>query len=222
MREKALFKPARPLVAIVGGAKVSTKLEILENLVEKVDGLLLGGGIANTFLKAQGHEIGGSLFEPEMLDTVIRILDKARASDCEIIVPVDVVVAEELKKDVTTQTLDLKDIQPNHKIFDIGPRTIKLVQEKIREAETLVWNGPFGVFEIPPFDAGTRAAVQTAVEQTRDATLFSIAGGGETVAAITMCGGAHDFSYLSTAGGAFLEWLEGRNLPGVEALMDAA
>jgi phosphoglycerate kinase len=215
---KALHKPQRPLLAIVGGAKVSTKLAILNNLIMHVDGLIVGGGIANTFLKAQGHEIGRSLYEPDMLTTAEHILKKAKHQHCEIILPIDVRVAEELRDNGPTEVIECSHIKPHHQIFDIGPRTIELIQEKIQKAKTVVWNGPFGVFEKPPFDTGTRAVMHTVIAQTQKKHLFSIAGGGETIAAIRMNGGEHGFSYLSTAGGAFLEWLEGRALPGINAL----
>ena len=220
--QTALDRPTHPLIAIVGGAKISTKLEILTNLVHKVDKILLGGGIANTFLKAQGYDIGSSLHEPTMVDVAKSIMEKSQQSRCEIIVPVDAVVVQDLYAHAPHEIVDISTIKPMDKIVDIGPKTVALLQQKIKLAKTIVWNGPFGVFEIPPFDQGTRSVIQTVVEQTRQQQLYSVAGGGETVAAIVQSGGEKGFSYLSTAGGAFLEWLEGKSLPGIVALQHSS
>jgi phosphoglycerate kinase len=215
---KALEHPQRPVIAIVGGAKVSTKLELLENLVGKVDALVIGGGMANTFLHAQGVKIGKSLAEKEMAPTALRILAKAEASNCAIILPVDAVVAFHFAANAPSQAYGLDAIPDDGMILDIGPQSIKRVSAAIDDAATLVWNGPVGAFELTPFDAGTVAAARHAAERTRAGRLVSVAGGGDTVAALNAAGAADDFTYVSTAGGAFLEWMEGKPLPGVDVL----
>jgi phosphoglycerate kinase len=215
---KALDHPTRPVVAIVGGAKISTKLALLGNLINRVDCLLIGGGMANTFLAAQGKAIGKSLCEPDLLATARTIQASAAAVHCEIVLPVDAVVAQQFKAHAPSHITDIDHVGPDEMILDIGPRSVVQAEERLRRAKTLVWNGPFGAFELPPFDAGTRAVGATAAQLTRAGRLLSVAGGGDTVAALNEAGAAGDFTYISTAGGAFLEWLEGRVLPGVEAL----
>ena len=213
---QALQAPHRPLAAIVAGSKISTKLDLLKNLLNKVDILMLSGGIANTFLKARNIEIGASLYEPSMLETAQEIEEIAHKKQVEIVLPIDATGRLENQE---AMTLDLSDIPQTFKILDIGPKTISLFEEKLLQVRTLVWNGPLGVFEVPPFDQGTTAIAQKVAQLSQDQKLFSIAGGGETLAALANAKASHDFSYLSTAGGAFLEWLEGKSLPGVIALM---
>jgi phosphoglycerate kinase len=219
--EIALEKPQRPVIAIVGGAKISTKLDLLNNLVTRVQLLVLGGGMANTFLAARGVQVGQSLVESSMLEQA-RIIDaKAAQHGCSIILPTDAVLAEELKPDVTTITASVNAIPPTQKIFDIGPVTIALIKTHLSGAKTVVWNGPLGVFEVPPFDQGTRAIAVAVGDLTKKGKVISVAGGGETVAALSAAGQANIFTYISAAGGAFLEWLEGKELPGVTALKAA-
>ena len=213
---RALEKPERPVAAIVGGAKVSTKLELLGNLVKKVDILIIGGGMANTFLAAQGRDVGKSLCEHDLTGTAKEIL--ANAGSCEIVLPVDATVAKEFKADAPSRAVDVNAVGPDEMILDIGPKSITHVAEVLKRAKTLVWNGPFGAFELKPFDTGTVTLARQAAEMTRAGALVSIAGGGDTVSALNTAGVADDLTYLSTAGGAFLEWLEGKVLPGVEAL----
>lgn len=215
---KALERPARPVIAIVGGAKVSTKLELLENLVTRVDALVIGGGMANTFLHAEGVNIGKSLAEKEMAPTAQRIVAKAEASNCAIILPVDAVVAYHFQANAPSQAYGLDAIPEEGMILDIGPRSIDRVNAAIEDAATLVWNGPLGAFELAPFDAGTVAAAKHAAARTKAKKLVSVAGGGDTVAALNQAGVADAFTYVSTAGGAFLEWMEGKPLPGVDVL----
>ena len=217
----ALGDPQRPVVAVVGGAKVSTKLDLLGNLVEKVDHLVIGGGMANTFLLAKGAEIGKSLAERDMTDTALEILDKAEKAGCQIHLPVDVVVAREFKANADFEILPVEDCAPDVMILDAGPATVDAIVGVFEECRTLIWNGPLGAFEIPPFDAATNAAAQAAAKLTREGKLVSVAGGGDTVAALNKAGVADDFTFISTAGGAFLEWMEGKDLPGVAALADA-
>ncbi|HET7708802.1 MAG TPA: phosphoglycerate kinase [Sphingomicrobium sp.] len=214
----ALDKPKRPVMAIVGGAKVSTKLDLLGNLVGKVDRLVIGGGMANTFLFAQGAEIGKSLAEREMADTARQIIDKAKAKNCKILLPVDAVVAAEFKANPPVETVAANAVPKDKMILDVGPRTIEAIVAEMKSCKTLVWNGPLGAFETPPFDAATVALARTAAALTQDGSLVSVAGGGDTVAALNHAGVAGDFTFVSTAGGAFLEWMEGRTLPGVAAL----
>jgi len=216
--EAALTDPKRPVVAVVGGAKVSTKLDLLSNLVEKVDHLVIGGGMANTFLAAQGFEIGTSLAERDMVETALDVLAKAAQQQCQIILPVDVVVAREFKAGAANSLHHAQDCPSDAMILDAGPATVKLITDTLMGAETLIWNGPLGAFEIAPFDAATMAAAQAAASLTRDGQLVSVAGGGDTVAALNAAGVSQDFTYISTAGGAFLEWMEGKTLPGVAAL----
>jgi phosphoglycerate kinase len=214
----ALGNPARPVAAIVGGAKVSTKLDLLGNLVAKVDALVIGGGMANTFLHAQGVGIGKSLAEKDLAATALRIVEKAYEAHCAIILPVDAVVAFQFAAHAPSHAYGLDAIPPDGMILDVGPQSIERIVAAIDDAATLVWNGPLGAFELPPFDRGTVVAARHAAERTRAKKLISVAGGGDTVAALNQAGVAQDFSYVSTAGGAFLEWMEGKPLPGVEVL----
>ena len=216
--EAALGEPKRPVVAVVGGAKVSTKLDLLGNLVRKVDMLVIGGGMANTFLVAQGANVGKSLAEHDMADTAREILAKAEEAACEIILPEDVVCAVEFAANADSITTGATDCPANRMILDAGPKAVARVSTAFEAAKTLIWNGPLGAFEIEPFDTATNAAAQKAAELTRSGQLVSVAGGGDTVAALNKAGVAEDFSYISTAGGAFLEWMEGKTLPGVAAL----
>jgi len=216
--EKALGTPERPVVAVVGGAKVSTKLDLLGNLVTKVDHLVIGGGMANTFLAAQGIDVGKSLCEHDLADTAREILTKAEAAGCEIILPRDIVVAREFKAGAAHETLAPDACPADAMILDAGPATVAYICEVLENAKTLVWNGPLGAFEIAPFDAATNAAAAKAAELSKAGKLISVAGGGDTVAALNQAGAADDFTYISTAGGAFLEWMEGKELPGVAAL----
>ena len=216
--ETALGAPERPVVAVVGGAKVSTKLDLLGNLVEKVDTLVIGGGMANTFLAAQGINVGKSLCEHDMAATARSIMDKADATGCTILLPSDVVVAREFRAGAENETVPADACPPDAIILDAGPETVAKIGAALNDAKTLIWNGPMGAFEIPPFDAATNAAALRAAKLTRAGTLTSVAGGGDTVAALNQAGAAEDFTYISTAGGAFLEWMEGKTLPGVAAL----
>jgi phosphoglycerate kinase len=215
---KALVAPQRPVIAIVGGAKVSTKIDLLENLVSRVDALVIGGGMANTFLHAQGIGIGKSLAERDLADTARRIMDKAEAAKCAIILPVDAIVAFHFEANAPSQAYGLDAIPEDGMILDVGPLSIERVNHAIDDARTLLWNGPLGAFELTPFDRGTVAAARHTAERTRAGKLVSIAGGGDTVAALNQAGVADQFSYISTAGGAFLEFCEGKALPGVEVL----
>ncbi len=216
--EKALGKPERPVMAVVGGAKVSTKLDLLGNLVERVDVLVIGGAMANTFLLAQGKPVGTSLVEAEMTDTARDILARAEKAGCAIVLPSDVVAAEGFKANSPNVTVAADKTPEDRMILDAGPKTVAEIEKRLAKARTLVWNGPLGAFEIEPFDAATVAAARKAAELTKAGDLMSVAGGGDTVAALNAAGAAGDFSFVSTAGGAFLEWLEGKTLPGVAAL----
>lgn len=216
--ESALGQPQRPVTAVVGGAKVSTKLELLGNLVEKVDNLVIGGGMANTFLAAQGVDVGKSLCEHDMAGTASEILKKAEAAGCTIVLPSDVVVAREFKAGADNETVAADACPADAMILDAGPATVEAVSEVLSASKTLIWNGPMGAFEITPFDAATNAAAQKAADLTKAGDLISVAGGGDTVAALNQAGAAESFTYISTAGGAFLEWMEGKTLPGVAAL----
>jgi phosphoglycerate kinase len=216
--ESALATPERPVVAIVGGAKVSTKLELLGNLVAKVDHLVIGGGMANTFLAAQGIDVGKSLCEHEMADTAREILEKAKAAGCDIILPTDVVVAGEFAAGAANETVAADACPADKMILDAGPDTVAKIAGVFESAKTLIWNGPLGAFEIEPFNAATNAAASKAAELSKAGQLISVAGGGDTVAALNGAGAADSFTYISTAGGAFLEWMEGKTLPGVAAL----
>ena len=215
---KALGSPQRPVIAIVGGAKVSSKIDLLENLVGRVDVLVIGGGMANTFLAAQGKAVGKSLCEHDLADTARRILAAAEKSGCAIVLPTDAVVAREFKANADNETVSVDAVPADAMILDAGPASVDAVRARIDGAKTLVWNGPLGAFELTPFDAATVAAARHAADRTDAGALLSVAGGGDTVAALNHAGVAERFSYVSTAGGAVLEWLEGKPLPGVEAL----
>ena len=216
--EAALGNPQRPVVAVVGGAKVSSKLELLGNLVTKVDHLVIGGGMANTFLVAQGVEVGKSLAERDMAPMALAILAKARAAGCVIHLPVDVVVAGEFKAGAANATVAVSACPADQMILDAGPQTVSNLTQVFESCKTLIWNGPLGAFEIAPFDAATTAAARVAARLTKAGKLVSVAGGGDTVSALNHAGAADDFTFISTAGGAFLEWMEGKTLPGVAAL----
>ncbi len=216
--EKGLGKPAKPVVAIVGGAKISSKLDLLMNLVRKVDALVIGGGMANTFLAAQGINVGKSLCEHDLAATARSILKEAATSGCAIVLPVDGVVAKEFKAGAPFEIVDINAIPVDGMVLDVGPKSVDVINQWISRAATLVWNGPLGAFEIEPFDRATVAAARHAAECTKAGRLVSVAGGGDTVSALNHAGVADDFSYVSTAGGAFLEWMEGKVLPGVEVL----
>jgi phosphoglycerate kinase len=216
--EKGLGNPARPVVAIVGGAKVSTKIDLLMNLVKKVDMLVIGGGMANTFLAARGEDVGKSLCEHDLAQTAKQIMIEAASASCALVLPVDAVVAREFKAGAATETVDVAAVPADAMILDVGPKTIEAVTRAIDRAATLVWNGPLGAFEIEPFDRATVAAARHAAKRTKEGGLISVAGGGDTVAALNHAGVADEFTYVSTAGGAFLEWMEGKPLPGVEVL----
>lgn len=220
--EKGLGQPTHPVVAIVGGAKVSSKIDLLMNLVNKVDALVIGGGMANTFLAAQGIDVGKSLCEHDLTDTAKQIFTKAEAAGCTIVLPVDGVVAREFKAHAANETVSVSAIPADAMMLDVGPQSVTVVNEWISKAATLVWNGPFGAFEIPPFDTATVSAAKHAAECTKAGKLVSVAGGGDTVSALNHAGVADDFSYVSTAGGAFLEWMEGKELPGVTVLSKTA
>jgi len=216
--ESALSKPERPVVAVVGGAKVSTKLDLLSNLVRKVDHLVIGGGMANTFLAAQGIDVGKSLCEHDLADTARDILKKADEAGCEIILPVDVTIAWEFAANTKHETVDVAACPADAMIFDAGPKSVERINAVIAASKTLIMNGPLGVFELEPFGTGTFAMLAEIAKQTDAGALISVAGGGDTVAAVNAAGVADSFTYISTAGGAFLEWMEGKELPGVAAL----
>ena len=215
---KALERPQRPVAAIVGGAKVSTKLDLLGNLLNKVDVLIIGGAMANTFLLAQRLNVGKSLVERDLVPTAEDILAKAKAANREIVLPVDAVVATKFEANAPSRVTDVTEVAEDEMILDIGPRSIEQVASVLARSKTLVWNGPFGAFEMEPFDIGTVEAAEAAAELTKSGKLISVAGGGDTVAALNAAGVADRFTYVSTAGGAFLEWMEGKALPGVDAL----
>ena len=214
----ALDKPKRPTVAVVGGAKVSTKIPVLENLLAKVDKLIIGGGMANTFLHAQGIAVGKSLCEPDFAKTALEIIATAKARGAEIVLPVDAVIAREFKAGAASSVVDIAACPADAMILDVGPKSIAHLTNVLAQCHTLLWNGPLGAFEIEPFGVGTFSLAKAAAKMTRAGTLVSVAGGGDTIAALNMAGVTDDFTYVSTAGGAFLEWLEGRELPGVVAL----
>lgn len=218
----ALGQPVRPVAAVVGGAKVSSKLDVLTNLVTKVDHLIIGGGMANTFLAARGIDVGKSLCEYELAGTARDILDRAAAAGCRIYLPSDVVVAKEFAANPETRTCRPDEVAADEMILDLGQGSAGEICTIFSEAKTLIWNGPLGAFETPPFEAATMAAARAAARLTRDGALLSVAGGGDTVAALNMAGVKDDFTHVSTAGGAFLEWMEGKALPGVEVLKSAA
>ncbi|HTK58010.1 MAG TPA: phosphoglycerate kinase [Sphingomicrobium sp.] len=217
--EKALGSPEHPVAAVVGGAKVSTKLAVLGNLVGKVDHLIIGGGMANTFLAARGVDVGKSLAEKDLIGEAESIFERAEAAGCTIHLPYDVVVAKEFAPNPPSlRTVNVHEVAADEMILDVGPAAVEALADALKTCRTLVWNGPLGAFEIPPFDAATVALAQTAAALTQDGSLVSVAGGGDTVAALNHAGVASDFTFVSTAGGAFLEWMEGRTLPGVAAL----
>jgi phosphoglycerate kinase len=216
--EKALGNPERPVTAVVGGAKVSTKLDVLTNLVAKVEHLIIGGGMANTFLAAQGVNVGKSLCEHDLADTARGILKRAKDAGCRIHLPRDVVVAKEFKAGATSRTVATDEVAADELILDVGPKSVADLGAVLRQSKTLIWNGPLGAFEIAPFDAGTVALAKQAAELSQAGKLLTVAGGGDTVAALHHAGAADAFTHVSTAGGAFLEWMEGKELPGVVAL----
>jgi phosphoglycerate kinase len=216
--QKALGNPERPLMAVVGGAKVSTKIELLQNLVKRVETLVIGGAMANTFLAAQGVGVGKSLYEPDHLETARQVIRMANDAGAVILLPKDVVVAKEFKAGAAHRTVPAGNIAADEMALDVGPDSIKAFESRLLTTRTLVWNGPLGAFETEPFDQGTVQAAQLVASRTRAGQLLSVAGGGDTVAALAHAGVEDDFTYVSTAGGAFLEWLEGKELPGVEAL----
>lgn len=214
----ALEQPKKPVMAIVGGAKISTKLDVLNHLTGKVDMLVIGGGMANTFLNAQGIDVGKSLCERDLADTAREILKAAKANGCEILLPTDAVVADAFKAGADSAVCDIKAVPADRMILDIGPASVKALEAKLAACKTLLWNGPLGAFEIKPFDTATMAIAHKATELTKAGQLISVAGGGDTVAALNAAGVADKLTYVSTAGGAFLEWMEGKELPGVKAL----
>ncbi len=215
---KALGDPEHPVAAVVGGAKVSSKLEVLRHLVEKVDHLIIGGGMANTFLAARGVDVGKSLCEHDLTDTAEEILDAADRANCTVHLPYDVVVSKQFAPNPPTRTVNVHEVAADEMILDVGPAAVEALADVLKNCRTLVWNGPLGAFETPPFDTATVALARTAAALTKDGSLVSVAGGGDTVAALNHAGVAGDFTFVSTAGGAFLEWMEGKVLPGVAAL----
>lgn len=219
---RALGDPQRPVAALVGGAKISTKLALLGNLVRKVEMLAIGGGMANTFLNALGIDVGASLCEHDMAGTAREIVESAKQAGCDIVLPTDAVVAAKFEAGAASETVSVKAVPGDRMILDIGSATAEHLARRLADCRTLVWNGPMGAFELPPFDAGTTAVAQAAARLTREGSLMSVAGGGDTVAALAHAEALADFTYVSTAGGAFLEWLEGKTLPGVAALEEAA
>jgi len=220
--DKALGNPEQPVAAVVGGAKVSSKLEVLKHLVAKVDHLIIGGGMANTFLAARGVDVGKSLCEHDLTGTAEEILDAADKANCTVHLPYDVVVAKEFRANPPVRTVNVHEIEADEMILDVGPAATEALADVLKTCRTLVWNGPMGAFETPPFDTATVALAKTAAALTREGSLVSVAGGGDTVAALNQAGVAGDFSFVSTAGGAFLEWMEGKELPGVAALISEA
>lgn len=216
--ERALGNPQHPVAAVVGGAKVSTKLDVLKHLVGRVDHLIIGGGMANTFLAARGVNVGRSLCEHDLTGTAEAILDAADAANCTVHLPYDVVVATEFKPNPPTRTVNVHEVAADEMILDVGPNAVEALGDVLKNCRTLVWNGPLGAFETPPFDVATVSLARTAAALTQEGTLVSVAGGGDTVAALNQAGVADDFTFVSTAGGAFLEWMEGKELPGVAAL----
>ncbi|WP_425454226.1 phosphoglycerate kinase [Pelagibacterium sediminicola] len=213
-----LGKPKKPVIAIVGGAKVSTKIDLLENLVTRAEALVIGGGMANTFIYALGYDVGNSLCERDLKDTALRIMDKAEDARCAIILPIDGVVGWHFEANTPSRVYGLDAIDKDGMVLDAGPQSVEKIKTAINEASTIVWNGPLGAFEIPPFDKATVEVARHAAERTKKGHLVSVAGGGDTVAALAHAGVKDDFTYVSTAGGAFLEWMEGKPLPGVDAL----
>jgi len=218
MLDAALGNPRRPVLGVVGGSKVSTKLDLLNNLVARLDKLAIGGGMANTFLAAQGHDVGASMCEHDLADTAREIMASAEKAGCELLLPVDVVTAREVKPSVATAVRSLDQVAAADRILDAGPKSVERLLAAMDASATLVWNGPLGVFEVPPFDAGTVAAARHAGELAKAGRIVAVAGGGDTVSALNHAGVAGEFTFVSTAGGAFLEWMEGKELPGVAAL----
>ena len=216
--DKALGKPERPVLGIVGGSKVSTKLDLLKNLVTRLDRLAIGGGMANTFLFAQGWDVGASYCEKDLADTAREIMGLAAASGCELLLPIDIVVAEKMEPGAPARTRALGGVEPDERILDAGPQSVARLIAAMEASKTLIWNGPLGVFEMPPFDRATVAAAKAAARLTQSGALVAVAGGGDTVSALNHAGVAADLTFVSTAGGAFLEWMEGKTLPGVAAL----
>lgn len=216
--EAGLGNPQKPVIAIVGGAKVSSKIDLLENLVTKVEALVIGGGMANTFIYALGYDVGKSLCERDLKETALRIMDKAEEARCAIILPIDGVVAWHFKADTPSRVYGLDAIDKDGMVLDAGPQSVEKIKTAINEARTIVWNGPLGAFEMTPFDKATVEVARHAAERTKKGLLTSVAGGGDTVAALAHAGVKDSFTYVSTAGGAFLEWMEGKPLPGVDAL----
>ena len=216
--DKALGNPERPVIGIVGGSKVSTKLDLLRHLVTKLDKLAIGGGMANTFLYAQGHEVGASYCEKELAETAREIIRVAGRNNCKLFLPLDIVVAEKLAPGAPARVRTVGAVDEDERILDAGPETVERLCRAISNSKTLIWNGPLGVFEMPPFDKGTVEAARHAAERVKEGKLVAVAGGGDTVAALNAAGVTQDFTYVSTAGGAFLEWMEGKDLPGVAAL----
>ncbi|HRY05555.1 MAG TPA: phosphoglycerate kinase [Hyphomicrobiaceae bacterium] len=217
--EAALECPKRPTAALVGGAKISSKIAVLENLVNKMDRIIIGGGMANTFLLAKGHEVGKSLIEADMVETAARIMEKAKDKGCEVLLPVDVVVAQSFAANAPHVVVPVDQVKADGMILDVGPKTVEMLVHSLDTLATLLWNGPLGAFELEPFGDGTFAVARAAADRVSAGKLIAVAGGGDTVAALNAAGVTDRFTYVSTAGGAFLEWLEGRELPGVAALL---
>ena len=218
--ESVLGQPKRPVATVVGGAKISTKIALLENLIEKVDCIIIGGAMANTFLFSKGFNVGRSLVEESLKPTALKILNKAEKYSCKVILPTDVIIAKELSKNTPTSVVSANECPENYMILDAGPSTVKNIKQCINSSKTLLWNGPLGAFEVFPFDKATSQAAKYASERTKNGDLISVAGGGDTVAALNKAGVTDSFTYVSTAGGAFLEWLEGKELPGVAGLTE--
>jgi phosphoglycerate kinase len=216
--DRALGNPERPVIGIVGGSKVSTKLDLLRNLVTRLDKLAIGGGMANTFLYAQGHDVGDSMCEPDLAETAREIIRLAGQHKCKLFLPLDIVVAEKVAPGATARVRGVGEVDDDEKILDAGPETVERLKRALANSKTLIWNGPLGVFEVQPFDRATVEAAQEAARLCREGKLVAVAGGGDTVAALNAAGVTQDFTFVSTAGGAFLEWMEGKALPGVAAL----
>ncbi len=215
---QALDVPKTPVMAIVGGAKVSTKIDLLKNLVNRLDTLVIGGGMANTFLFAQGYNVGASLCEKDFKETALEILSNAKKQNCKILLPVDLVVAKEFKAHADSRVCDLNNVQSDEMILDAGPETVNAIMDVMDTSETLIWNGPLGAFELPPFNTSTVESAKYAAKICKEGKIIAVAGGGDTVSALNQAGVSDDFTFISTAGGAFLEWMEGKTLPGVELL----
>ncbi|WP_416877776.1 phosphoglycerate kinase [Litorimonas sp.] len=215
---QALDAPKKPVMAIVGGAKVSTKIDLLKNLVDRLDTLVIGGGMANTFLFAQGYNVGVSLCEKDLKETALEILSNAKKQNCDIILPVDLVVAKEFKAHADSRVCDLNGVEADEMVLDAGPDTVNAIMDVMDTSETLIWNGPLGAFELPPFNTSTVEAAKYAAKLCKGDKIIAVAGGGDTVSALNQAGVSEDFTFISTAGGAFLEWMEGKTLPGVEIL----